>query len=242
MQPEGHGAPRRRRIRPSLTPRGRQLLKVPIADWEVGLLDDMVRTEFDLRVMSAFGRPPTLFTHGQTRFVLIGGDLYDVAQIRDIYQRQSAELEAILDLQDLEDPSDPTATHTPCPPPATPQEALQRAEYRVFWPLYRDAALAEVDAAHPSVVDLQNFGSRLAVLAPDLFMTHPEPQAIPLAVFEQLIADDLLAHHSTDPRRRMIVVQATPDSRHQVGKRVLPGWEPARRKSSAGGPRRGRKT
>jgi hypothetical protein len=73
-------------------------------------------------------------------------------------------------------------------------------------------------------------------------MSHPEPQAIPLAVFEQLIADDLLAHHSTDPRRRMIVVQATPDSRHQVGKRVLPGWEAARRKSSAGGPRRRRKT
>jgi hypothetical protein len=241
MQPEGHGAPRRRRIRPSLTPRGRQLLKIPIADWEVGLLDDMVRTEFDLRVMSAFGRPPTLFTQGQTRFVLMGGDLYDVALIREIYQRQSAELEAILEVQDLGDPFDPSVSHTPCPPPATPQAALLRAEYRVFWPLYRDAALAEVDAAHPSVVDLQNFGSRLAVLAPDLFMSHPEPQKIPHAVFDQLIQDDLLAHHSTDPRRRMIVVQATPDSRCQVGKRVLPAWEPARRQASARVTRRKRK-
>lgn len=236
MQPEGDGAPRRRRVRPSISPRGRQLLRTPIADWEVGLLQDMVRSEFDLRVMSAFGRPPARISQDATRFVLLDGDLYDLEAIQRLYRLSSmiADVDFLIGLPGAID-----ASHAV---PVAPDEARRQSERRAFWPLLRDAVMAEANSPLPVVIDQRNFGPRLAQLAPDLFLTHPTPETLPHDVISELVADGKLEHLSTDARRRLMVVRGTPESMMHVQRQVLPRWEPARRKPArTRGPRK-RKT
>lgn len=236
MQPEGDGAPRRRRVRPSISPRGRQLLKTPIADWEVGLLQDMVRSEFDLRVMSVFGRPPSQISQGKTRFVMLGGALYDLEAIQRIYRLNAmmADLDAVAGAVD--------AFEAPSNPPRRIHEAARRWQHRAFWPLLRDAALAEANSSLPVVIDERSIGPRMAQLAPDLFLTYPLPQMLPHDVVSGLVADGKLEHLSTDVRRRLMVVRGTPDSLQLLRTQVLHRWEPARRKPSRKtGPRK-RKT
>jgi len=220
---------------------------MPIHDWEIALFDDMVQTEFDLRVLCMCGRPPVRCTHGSQRYVMLADALYDIEALQRIYlaQGMAEELEQILESAANGDPGAETPNPDE-PPPAeaelvSPQQGFRNQQYMAFWPLLRDVVLAEARTPLPHAFELRHLAPRMAMLAPDLFLLDEEPQAVAERVLQQLIGEGKLNHLSSDARRRIVVVCGTPESILYARQSVLPRWKPAMRSALVNGRRRGRK-